>query len=138
LIKSGFISQQEIDPARQMRGTPAYESFRNDPQYAELIRLLEGERGLYNLREATGAVKVQAAQAHRKAYFSCLKEYLQNGFLGLLFLSPIFRLVYYSRPGAGINPQALAEGQVARYVGIAGSMYNRLAVRTLLPMIATR
>ncbi len=135
LVKSGFISQREIDNARQMRGTPAYESFRNDPQYAEMIRLLEGERGLYNLREATGPVKLQAIEAHRKAYFRNLEQYLQNGFFALLFLSPIFLLIYYSRPGAGINPQALAEGQMARYVAIAGSLYNNLAVLTLLPLI---
>jgi hypothetical protein len=135
LVKSGFISQREIDNARQMRGTPAYESFRNDPQYAGVMKLLEGERGLYSLREATGALKLQAAEAHRKAYFSNLEHYLEVGFFSLLFLSPFFLLIYYSRPGAGINPQALAERQTLPYVGIAGSLYNHLAVLTLLPLV---
>ena len=100
-----------------------------------MVRLLEGEQGVYSLREATGSVKLQAVEAHRKAYFRNLERYLQVGFLGLLFLSPILLLIYYSRPGAGINPQALAERQTASYVGVAGSLHNLLAVLTVLPMV---
>jgi len=135
LVKSGYIPQQLIDNARQMRGTPAYENLRKDPQYAGMIRLLEGERGLYNLREATGAAKLQAVEAHRKAYYKNLEHYLQIGFCALLFLLPISLLIYYSRPGAGIIPLALAEGQTARYAALAGSLQNHLAVLTLLPLV---
>ena len=44
-------------------------------------------------------------------------------------------LLYYARPGAGINPEALAQPQTARYVQLAGSAYNVLGVLTLLPLI---
>ncbi|TMQ01820.1 MAG: hypothetical protein E6L09_01775 [Verrucomicrobia bacterium] len=135
LARSGLIPQRLIEHAREMRGTPAYEKARSDPQFAAAIRLLEGAQGIYSLREATGPVKVRAVEAHRKAYFKYLERYLQIGFLGLLFLSPILLLIYYSRPGAGLNPKALAEEQTARYVGVAGSLRNLLAVLTLLPLI---
>ena len=135
LVKNGYIPQRLIENAREMRGTPAYEKYRKDPQYAEVMRLLEGERGIYSLREATGPVKRQSVEAHRKAYFKKLGEYLGTGFLGLLFFSPVLLLLYYARPGAGINPEALAQTQSARYVQIAGSAYNVLGVLTLLPLI---
>ena len=135
LVKSGYVPQKLIDHARTMRGTPAYEKYRSDPQYAGVVRLLEGGQGLYSLREATGPVKLQAVEAHRKAYFKSLRQYLQVGFLGLLFLTPVLLLIYYSRPGAGINPQAFGEGQTAHYVGVAGSLHNLLAVLILLPLI---
>jgi type II secretory pathway pseudopilin PulG/5-hydroxyisourate hydrolase-like protein (transthyretin family) len=135
LVKNGYIPQRLIENAREMRGTPAYEKYRRDPQYAEVMRLLEGERGIYSLREATGPVKRQSVEAHRKAYFKKLGEYLGTGFLGLLFFSPVLLLLYYARPGAGINPEALAQTQSARYVQIAGSAYNVLGVLTLLPLI---
>jgi type II secretory pathway pseudopilin PulG/5-hydroxyisourate hydrolase-like protein (transthyretin family) len=135
LVKNGYIPQRLIDNARAMRGTPAYEKYRGDPQYAEVLRLLEGDRGIYSLREATGPVKRQSVEAHRKAYFKKLGQYLQMGFCGLLFFSPIFLLIYYSRPGAGLHPEALAQRQAARYVEVAGSTYNLLAVLILLPLV---
>jgi len=135
LVSTGYLPQRLIEHARAMRGTPAYEKFRSDPQYAAVVRLLEGAQGIYSLREATGPVKRGAVEAHRKAYFKNLQQYLKVGFLGLLFFTPILLLIYYSRPGAGINPQALAEGQTASYVGVAGSLHNLLAVLTLLPLI---
>lgn len=135
LVKSGYVPQKLIDHARNMRGTPAYEKYRSDPQYVGVVRLLEGGQGIYSLREATGPVKLQAVEAHRKAYFKSLQRYLQVGFLGLLFLTPVLLLIYYSRPGAGISPQALGEGQTAHYVGVAGSLHNLLAVLILLPLI---
>ena len=135
LVKSGYVPQRLIEHARDMRGTPAYEKFRADPQYAAVVRLLEGGQGIYSLREATGPVKLQAVEANRKAYFKNLQRYLQIGLLGLLFLTPVLLLIYYSRPGAGINPQALGEGQTAQYIGVAGSLHNLLAVLILLPLI---
>lgn len=135
LTRDGYIPRRLIEHALDMRGTPAFEKFRSDPQYATVVRLLEGTQGIYSLREATGPIKLQAVEAHRKAYFKNLQRYLQVGFLGLLFLSPILLLVYYSRPGAGINPQALVESQTARYVEVAGSLHNLLAVLVLLPLV---
>jgi len=135
LVKAGYISQRVLDDARRMRGSPAYERLRQNPDYAEVLRLLDGESGTYSLREATGPVKVQSIEAHRKAYFQKLKRDLQIGFVVLLFFSPVLLLFYYSRPGAGINPEALAQGQSARYVELAGSSYNLLGVLTLLPLV---
>ena len=135
LVRNGYIPQRLIEQVRAMRGTPAYEKYRSDPQYADAVRLLEGGQGIYSLRESTGPVKLQAVEAHRKAYFKSLQRCLKVGFLGLLFFTPILLLIYYSRPGAGINPRALAECQTARYAGVAGSLHNLLAVLTLLPLI---
>src|ERR1051326_3338461 len=135
LVKSGYITQRLVEQARAMRGMPAYEKYRTDPQHAAAVRLLEGAQGVYTLREATGAVKLRAVEAHRKAYFKRLQQYLKVGFLGLLFFTPILLLIYYSRPGAGIHPQSLVAGQTARYVGVASSLQNLLAVLTLLPLI---
>jgi len=54
LVRSGYVPQRLIDHAREMRGTPAYEKYRSDPQYADAMRMLEGAQGVYSLREATG------------------------------------------------------------------------------------
>ena len=135
LVKNGYISRQLVEHARDLRGTEAYEKYRKDPQYAEITRLLEGERGIYSLREATGPLKQRAAEAHRKVYFKDLRQYLATGFFGLLFLSPVFLLIYYSRPGAGINPQALAQKQSQHFVEVAGSAFTLLSILTFLPLV---
>lgn len=136
LVKDGSVPQRLIDNARSMRGMPAYERFRGDPQYAAIIRLLEGTQGTYSLREATGAVKVQSVEARRQQYFKSLRRYLLIGFLSLLFISPILLLVYYSRLGGGINRETTAnDPSLGRYVKTIGSLHNVVAVLTLLPMI---
>ena len=135
MVKSGYIPQRLIDHARDMQGTPAYQKYRSDPQFAAVVRLLEGAQGNYNLREATGPVKLQTVEAHRKAYFNKLQRDLMGGFLCLLFLTPVLLLIYYSRPGAGINPQVLTDARTAQYIKIAGTLHNHLALLTLLPMI---
>ncbi len=135
LVNGGYIPRRLIEHAREMRGTPAYERYRKDPQYAEVMRLLEDERGMYSLREATGPVKLQSAAAHRKAYFKSLEEYLGIGALAALFLSPVFLLFYYARPGAGIHAQALAQTQLERYVQLAASSYNLLGLLIVLPVV---
>jgi type II secretory pathway pseudopilin PulG/5-hydroxyisourate hydrolase-like protein (transthyretin family) len=135
LVRSGYVHPKLIEHAREMRGTPAYERYRSDPQYADVVRLLEGGQGIYNLREATGPMKVQAVEAHRKAYFKRLEHFLQVGFFGLLFLSPVLLLIYYSRLGAGLEPWALDDGPTAYYVGVVRSLHNVLAVLILLPLI---
>jgi type II secretory pathway pseudopilin PulG len=135
LVRNGSLPQKLVDHARDMRGTSAYEKYRSDPEYAAVVRLLEGAQAIYNLRVATGPVKLQAVEAYRKTYFKNLQRYLQTGFLGLLFLSPLLLLIYYSRPGAGIKPKALGEAQTARYVEVAGSLHNMLAVLILLPLV---
>jgi hypothetical protein len=135
MVKSGYIPQRLIDHARDMQGTPAYQKYRSDPQFEAVVRLLEGAQGNYNLREATGPVKLQAVEAHRKAYFNKLQRDLMGGFLCLLFLTPVLLLIYYSRPGAGINPQVFADARAAQYIKIAGALHNQLALLTLLPLI---
>jgi hypothetical protein len=136
LVSEGLVPQRLVDNARGMRGTPAYERFRSDPQYAAMIGLLEGAQGNYSLREATGAVKLQSAEAHRKIYFKTLRRYLFAGFLIALFLSPILLLIYFSRLGSGKNRELTAnDPSLARYVKTVGSLHNVLAVLTLLPMI---
>jgi type II secretory pathway pseudopilin PulG len=102
LIKSGYIPQQLIDRAREMRGTPAYERLRNDPEYSDALKMLEGEPGLYSMREATGPVKLAAVEAHRKAYYNSLEHYFEIGFFALIFLSPIFVVICLYR---GVNPR---------------------------------
>ena len=135
LISGQYISPQILEHVHSMQGTPAYESLRRDPQYAEIFRLLENEKGNYNLREATGLVKLQSVEAHRKAYFKMLGTCLQAGFLGLLFLLPIFLLIRYAHPGPGIFPDALAKEQDQKYVRIASSIYHLLAVLILCPIL---
>ncbi|HOX55919.1 MAG TPA: MG2 domain-containing protein [Candidatus Paceibacterota bacterium] len=135
LVRGGYIPAQLVEHARAMRGTPAYEKYRQDPRYAEVMSLLEGERGIYSLREATGRIKLQSAEARREAYFKRLKQGLQIGFCGLLFLLPLFLSFRYSRPEAGINPQIVTQAHSQRYAAIAGATYNLLAVLTLLPLV---
>ncbi|PWU19026.1 MAG: hypothetical protein C5B50_07525 [Verrucomicrobia bacterium] len=135
LVSNGDIPKRLIEHAREMRGTPAYEKYRKDPQYADAMRLLEDERGTYSLREATGPAKLLSAENHRKAYFTSLKEYLGIGAVAALFLSPIFLLFYNARPGAGIHPDALAQTQTERYVQAAASTYNLLSLLVFLPLV---
>jgi uncharacterized protein YfaS (alpha-2-macroglobulin family) len=135
LISGQYISPQILEHIRSMRGTPAYESLRRDPQYAEIFRLLENGNGIYNLREATGLVKLQSVEAHRKAYFKKLTTVTKLGFLGLLFLLPIFLLIHYARPGIGIFPNARAIGQDRKYVEIASSTYHLLGALVLCPFL---
>jgi type II secretory pathway pseudopilin PulG len=47
----------------------------------------------------------------------------------------VLLLIYYSRPGAGINPQVFADARAAQYIKIAGALHNQLALLTLLPLI---
>jgi alpha-2-macroglobulin-like protein len=136
LVRSGEIPLRLIEHARSLGGTPAYERYRSNPDFAAVIQLLEGGHGAYSLREDTGLVKLQAAEAHRRAYFERLWQYLGISFLGILFLLPILLLIYYSRPAAGITPGMLAESQVASYVRIAGPLHTMLFVLTLLPMVS--
>ena len=136
LIREGLIDERTIDQARAMRGTPAYARYRSDPQYAGMIRLLEGTQGAYSLREATGREKMQSVEAQRKAYFRGLGHVLQIGFLVLLFLSPILLLIYYALLGPKLNRDALAHDPgLARFTRLASSLQNNLAVLTLLPLI---
>jgi 5-hydroxyisourate hydrolase-like protein (transthyretin family) len=135
MVKNGLIPQQLIEHAQDLLGNPAYEKYRSDPEFADAVRLLEGAQGVYSLRAASGLAKLQAAESHRRAYFDNLGRYLKAGFLILIFLSPALLLIYYSRPGCGINPQILTNAKAARYVRIASSLHNQLAVLTLLPLI---
>jgi len=134
LVQSGYVSEQVVKFAREMRGTSAYERFRSDPEYAAVMRLLEEPIGSYSLREATGPAKQRAVEAHRKAYFRKLEQYLLGGMLTLLFLSPAVLFVYASRPGAGIDVRALNASQISSYMGVASSLHQVLALLILLPL----
>ena len=94
LISQGLVSRPLLEHARQLRGTPAYERYRRDPRYGELIRLLEGGHGLYTLREATGPVKLRAVEAQRKAYFDKVDRALVIGFWIVIVGLPLGLLLY--------------------------------------------
>ncbi len=134
LVKNGYIPQRLVEDARAMRGTHAYQRYRSDPQYAEIVRLLEGERGIYSLREATGPVKVQAVEAHRKAYFRWLEQYLGTGLLVLGIVAVVCSLIYYARRSAGISREALDLARTVPSIRVANSAYNLLGMLTLLPL----
>jgi type II secretory pathway pseudopilin PulG/5-hydroxyisourate hydrolase-like protein (transthyretin family) len=134
-VKNGYIPQKLIDHVQSLRGTPAYEALRNDPQYAAILREVEGGGGLYSLRETTGPTKLQAVEAHRKAYFNRLKTALVVSFCGLLFLLPICLVIYSARQGIGIFPKALDTEENRRYAALASSSYHLLAALTLFPFL---
>jgi uncharacterized protein YfaS (alpha-2-macroglobulin family) len=96
---------------------------------------LENKNGNYNLREATGLVKLQSVEAHRKAYFKKLTAVIKLGFLGALFLLPIILLFHYGRSGKGIFPDTLATAQNRKYVEIASSICRLLGVLILCPFL---
>ncbi len=135
LLRDNNLSQRVIDHALSLKGTRAYTKYRSDPRYAAVFRLLENTQGPYSLREATGPVKRQLVEDRREAYFSHLRQLLWTGFISLLFLSPLLLLIYYSRPGTGVNPEALAEARTAQYVALASTLHNVLGLLTLLPII---
>src|SRR5262249_53071223 len=47
LMRNEALPQRLIDHARALKGNPAYNRFRADPQYAAAFRLLEGTQGAY-------------------------------------------------------------------------------------------
>jgi uncharacterized protein YfaS (alpha-2-macroglobulin family) len=135
LIKDGYLTQNVIDHAREMRGTPDYEQLRQNPDYAEMFTVLESEGGVYNLRALTGPEKLRLVEAHRKAYFNHLKQYTMVGLLGLLFFSPVLLLIYSSRPGGGILPGTLVEKNAVEYIRRARAIYYSISLLTLLPLV---
>lgn len=136
IIRSGGVTPNLIERIRSMRETPGYEFYRKDPQFAEVIRLLENDQGLYNLREATGPAKLHSAENHRKLYFKSLRLSLALGVVTSLFLAPVFLLLRYLLRGPNLGQLAGAEKQTARFVQLATSSYNLTAVLTLLPVIS--
>lgn len=134
-VNNGYVPRRLIEQVQNLRDTPAYQKFRADPQYAELFPLLEGNRGLYSLRELTGPLKLRAAASHREAYFRKLKRSFQVGFLGLLFLSPVLLLIYHLRAGTAIHSREWQERDSALYVKVAGSIHNTIAALILLPLV---
>jgi type II secretory pathway pseudopilin PulG len=136
LVQNGYITQNVIDGARAMRGTPAYEQYRSDPQYAAFVRLLEGTQGIYSLREATGAQKIQETQAHRRAYFKNLRHIIQTGSAVSLFLSPVLLLIYCAWLDRKTRKDlTICDAGLAQFTSLAKSLQNQLAVLTLLPLI---
>ena len=135
MVKNGYLPDKIVVHIRSMRGTPEYESLRKDPQYAAILQTMEGEGSLYNLRETTGPIKLQAVEAHRKAYFNRLKATLFVAFLGTLFLLPIFLIIYNARPGFGIFPKESDTEADRKYVQLAASSYGALAALTLCPLL---
>jgi len=135
LVKDGYLPQNLVDQAREMRGTPYYEKMRLDPDYAEMIRLLDGEGGIYDLRVTTGPMKLKLAEMHRKNYFRHLEECATAIFMGLLFMSPFFLFFFSSRPAACLSPGTTMEKDTAGYIHVANAIYNSIGLLTLLPML---
>ncbi|HSY17408.1 MAG TPA: MG2 domain-containing protein [Candidatus Acidoferrales bacterium] len=135
LVKDGYVPQSMVDYVQEMRGTPYYEQMRQDPEYAELFKLLEGEGSIYNLRATTGPMKLKQAEMQRKAYFNHLEQFASVGFVGLLILAPIFLFFHSSRPSAGIKTGILLEKEAVEYVRHANGLYNSIGLLTLLPML---
>lgn len=134
LIKNGDPSAQNlVDQLRRFQGTPEYDSVRQDPQYAEAFRLLEGH-GLYTLREATGLIKLQATEAHRKAYFRRLENWLGNLFLMLVFLTPVVLLIFNSNRKVMIN-SGEAGTRGARAAEVAIRVDNIIGALTVFPLM---
>jgi alpha-2-macroglobulin-like protein len=94
LVQHGdAVAQSLINELRQFEGTKEFEALRLDPQYAAAFRFLEGDRGLYSLREATGLLKAQAIEARRRAYFNRLQDCFEL-ILPALFVSiPVCLLI---------------------------------------------
>lgn len=121
---------------RSLRGTPEYESLRNDPQYSALLRQVEGEdKGRYTLRQSTGPIKLRAVESRRRAYFNSLEHWLQAAFGIAIFLLPIGLIIYYQSPHAIIRLETSAGEQQAHYAAVASSAYNLLAALTLGPLV---
>jgi len=136
LTKGEYLPPKVLEHIRSLRGTPEYESLRSDPKYAALLREVEGgDGGTYTLREATGAIKLQAVEAQRRAYFNSLKQYLMTALCGSIFLLPICLIIYYLSPAAIRRLGTVAVKQNARYVAVASSSYHLLAALTLCPLI---
>jgi uncharacterized protein YfaS (alpha-2-macroglobulin family) len=135
-VRNGYISPRVLEHALEMRGTAAYERYRRNPEYAEVIRLLEGQRGIYSLREATGPIKQRATEAARKAYFARLETYLGLGFLAFVFLSPLCLVVYYARRGARITTGGrFNQSNNERYLAMARSYYGVVGMLGLAPIL---
>lgn len=95
LVKNGDPNAQSlIDHLRRFQGTPEYEALRDDPRYAESFQFLEGGGGLYSLREASGPMKVQAIEAHRRAYFKWFQNCFEMIFPLLLLSIPVGLLIF--------------------------------------------
>ena len=135
LVRLGSLTASVVEHARQMRGTPAFQQARNDPQFAGIVRLLENEAGTYNLRDATGPAKQQSVQNHRRAYFRQLGHYSLTGVAALLIFWPVYLLVRHSWTWAKTanEPQSLELG--SRYEATANSCSKLIALLTLFPLI---
>lgn len=134
-IKNGYIPQSLMAQVQSLRGTPAYEALRNDPQYAATLLEVAGGGSLYSLREVTGPTKLQAVEAHRKAYFNRLKAMFQVGFCDLLFLLPIFLVVYRVWRDAGIFSKTSDTEENWQFAMLAVSTHHLLAALTLYPLL---
>ncbi len=135
MIHSGDPSAQSlVDQLRRFKGTKEYESLRNDPQFAEAFRFAEGGGGLYTMREATGPVKLQATEAHRRAYFNALGKYGRNAFLAAVFLAPLILLICLSRRKSAVISANASPGAL-RGAEISVRVYNKLGAATIFPLI---
>jgi 5-hydroxyisourate hydrolase-like protein (transthyretin family) len=128
MVKNGELPNQIIEHVRSLRGTPAYEALRKDPQYADILRAVEGEGSLYNLRDETGTAKLHAVEAHRKAYFNRLGAVLKFGLAFGFLLLPFALIIYGARPGAGIFANLPATEETRKYAALASSAYRLLAI----------
>jgi 5-hydroxyisourate hydrolase-like protein (transthyretin family) len=133
LVEHGYLSRSVLEQMRRMKQMKEFEAFRNKPEYADVMRLLEGGHGEYSLRDATGASKAAAVQAFRRAYFENLKHGLFLGFCGLVVLGPILQLFFHKRSDmAGMR---LVGPKTAHYAQLGISAYKLLGALTVYPLL---
>ena len=134
-VKNGDLPASILDHIRSLRGTPDYGALRKDPQYAGILRSIDGGGGLYSLRDATRPAKLRAVELRRKAYFKRLGTALEIAFVSALFLLPFVLIIYGARPGAGIFPRASDSESNQKYLRLVSSSYRLLAMLTIFPLI---
>lgn len=132
--KNGYLPDKIVEHIRSMRGTPQYESLRNDPEYAAILQTMEGEGSLYNLRDITGPTKFQAVESQRKAYFSRLKTVLLLTFLGSLLLLPVFVAFHGSPPVVEFTPKDLDTEANRKYVAFSTATRNVIGALILFSL----
>ena len=135
LVKDGYLPVQVIDQIKGMRGTTAYEKLRQDPQYAEVMRAIDGEGGRYDLRDVTGPAKRYAVEAHRKAYFDRLKSTMVVLFVAGLFLLPVVLTIRGTSPAECVLVGAQDTEANRNYVKLFYSTYRLLSLLTLFPFL---
>ena len=135
LANGPYLRPGTLEHVRSLRGTPAYESLRKDPQYASLLRRIEGETANFRLHEVTGPEKVRAAEAYRKTYFRRLATGCVATLCALIFVLPIGLIAYAARWEAVVPTDSSRSIDQAEYVTVSGSSASLLSVASLCPLM---